>query len=175
MFVVSTLVVLASCSDTASRSVDGISTTSSSVPESTTTADATTTVVVTAAPTVAPTTPPATAAPATAAPATAAPATTAGSIGPKVVSATFSGPNACPAPDVTIDLPSPTVSISWVATNADSVYVSIDNSYGPYEQNLPLTGSISGLPFACPGSHTYYVVAIKGAERDLKSKTFTAN
>jgi len=90
-----------------------------------------------------------------------------------VVSATFSGPSACAAPDVSTNLPPQTVSISWVATGADSVYIAIDNPEGPYQSNLPLTGSISELPFGCPGSHTYYVVAVKGSQRDVESKTFS--
>lgn len=173
--VASLFVALVGCSATASRSLgsEDATVTSSSEPELTTTTggDATTTVAVTLAPAA---TTAATVAP-TVAPVTAAPVTSAASTGPQVVSATFSGPSACTATDVSVDLPPASVRISWVATNADSVYVSIDNPYGPYEQNLPLTGSISGLPFGCPGSHTYYVVAVKGAERSVKSKTFTAD
>lgn len=171
-----TLLTIATCSSTSSRSVDsGDTTTSSSlVGDSTTTAsgDATTTTgssetttAATPAPTPAPTN----------APATNPPATPAPSNGPQVVSATFNGPSACPSPDVSVPLPSPTVSISWVAKNADHVYVAIDNAYGPWENDLPLTGSISDLPFGCPGSHTYFVVAVKGSELDIEQKTFTAN
>ena len=170
------LLLTAACSSTSSRSADSeVTTTSSSLVGDTTTSttlgDATTTASpeTTTAPTPAPTNPPATSPPATNPPATSPP-----SNGPKVVSATFNGPSACPSPDVSVPLPDPTVSISWSATNADSVYVAIDNAYGPWEQNLPLTGSIE-LTFGCPGSHTYFVVAVKGSQTDIKQKTFTAN
>ncbi|MDO8361456.1 MAG: hypothetical protein Q7V88_01040, partial [Actinomycetota bacterium] len=94
--------------------------------------------------------------------------------GPQVT-ATFSGPSACPSPDASVPLPSPTDSITWSVTGADSVYVAIDNPDGPYETGLPLNGSMSDLPFGCPGTHTYYVVAVKGGQKAVKSKTFTAN
>ena len=168
------LVAASACSSTSSRSdlsvtTDGSSTTSSttsSVAGSTSTVvEATTTVVATATAATAP--------PATNPPATNPAATNPPAAGPKVVSATFSGPSACAAPDVSTNLSPQTVSISWVATGADSVYIAIDNPEGPYQSNLPLTGSISELPFGCPGSHTYYVVAVKGSQRDVESKTFS--
>lgn len=166
------LLLVAACSNTSSRSVasDSSSTTSSTLVGDTTTSvpdSATTTAVpdTTTAATPAPTNAPATNPPATSPPAS----------GPQIVSATFTGPSSCPSPDVSISLPPQTVSISWVATGADSVYVAIDNAYGLWEQDLPLTGSISDLPFGCPGSHTYYVVAVKGSQLDIEQKTFTAN
>jgi len=179
------LLAMAACSSTSSRSAasDDTTATSSSLAGATTTlVGGTTTSLATStstaaapAPTAAPTNPPATNPPATNPPATNPPATNPPSAGPKVVSATFNGPSACPSPDVSVPLPPQTVSISWSATNADSVYVAIDNPYGPWQQNLPLIGSISDLPFGCPGSHTYYVVAVKGPQTDIKQKTFTAN
>ena len=160
---VALLVSASACSSSSSRTA---ASSSSSVGDSTTSSS-----VVGDATTVA-TTVPATNPPATNPPATNPPATNPPVTGPKVVSATFNGPSVCPAPDVSTNLPPQTVSISWVATGADSVYIAIDNPEGPYQSNLPLTGSISGLPFGCPGSHTYYVVAVKGGERDVESKTF---
>ena len=165
---VALLVSASACSSSSSRTA---ASSSSSVGDSTTSSsvvgDATTSVATTVPATVPATNPPATNPPATNPPVTNPPVT-----GPKVVSATFNGPSVCPAPDVSTNLPPQTVSISWVATGADSVYIAIDNPEGPYQSNLPLTGSISGLPFGCPGSHTYYVVAVKGGERDVESKTF---
>ncbi len=102
----------------------------------------------------APTTPPTTAAP-----------------GPKVTSASFSTPGVCAAPDVSTVTVPPTVHISWSATGADSVYVAIDNENGPFDSNLPLQGS-ADLPFSCPGPHTYWVVAVKGGQKDSRSQTF---
>ena len=166
---VALLVSASACSSSSSRTA---ASSSSSVGDSTTSSsvvgDATTSV----ATTVPATNPPATNPPATNPPVTNPPVTNPPVTGPKVVSATFNGPSVCPAPDVSTNLPPQTVSISWVATGADSVYIAIDNPEGSYQSNLPLTGSISGLPFGCPGSHTYYVVAVKGGERDVESKTF---
>ena len=108
-----------------------------------------------------PTTPPT---PAPTTPPTAAP-------GPKITSASFSGAAVCASPDVSIVTVPPTVHISWSATGADSVYVAIDNQDGPFESNLPLQGSAE-LPFSCPGPHTYWVVAVKGGQKDSRSQTF---
>ena len=170
---VALLVSASACSSSSSRTA---ASSSSSVGDSTTSSsvvgDATTSVATTVPATVPATNPPATNPPATNPPATNPPVTNPPVTGPKVVSATFNGPSVCPAPDVSTNLPPQTVSISWVATGADSVYIAIDNPEGPYQSNLPLTGSISGLPFGCPGSHTYYVVAVKSGERDVESKTF---
>ena len=79
-----------------------------------------------------------------------------------------------PAPDVSFTVPPtnpPTLTITWSATGADSVYIAIDNKDGAYEQNLPLSGSYV-LNLNCSGSHTYWVVAIKGGVKDYKSTTF---
>lgn len=178
LIVTASLLLTAACSSTSSRSTDtegteGTTTSSSLVGDSTTTSAGETTTTASPETTTAPTPAP-TAAPATSPPATSPPATSPPSTGPRVVSATFNGPSACPSPDVSVPLPSPTVSITWSATNADSVYVAIDNAYGPWESGLPLTGSIE-LPFSCPGSHTYFVVAVKGSQTDIEQKTFTAN
>ncbi len=114
---------------------------------------------------------PTTKAPATNPPATNPPATAAP--GPAVVSFSVSGPS-CASPDVSYDVPSQPVKVTWTATGADSVYVAIDNPDGPFESGLPLSGSID-LPDPCPGpySHTYYVVAVKGSQKAVKSKTLT--
>jgi hypothetical protein len=63
------------------------------------------------------------------------------------------------------------VRVTWNATNADSVYVAIDNPDGPFEQNLPLSGSFD-LPFSCPGPHTMYVVAVSGGDKAVSEATF---
>jgi hypothetical protein len=51
------------------------------------------------------------------------------------------------------------------------VYVAIDNQDGPYATDLALAGSMD-LNFSCPGPHTYWVVAVKGNQKDYKSRTF---
>jgi hypothetical protein len=65
----------------------------------------------------------------------------------------------------------PTLKITWAATGADSVYVAVDNKDGIYEGDLPLNGSYE-LTLNCGSTHTYWVVAVKGAAKDDKSKTF---
>ena len=76
--------------------------------------------------------------------------------------------------DVSFSVPSQPVRVTWTATGADSVYIAIDNPDGPFATGLPLSGSYD-LPDPCPGpySHTYYVVAVKGAQKAVKSKTLT--
>lgn len=178
------LVTVAACSSTSSRTLtSGSATSESAVATSdagatTTTAAATTVVPASSAPPTTkpaptttkpatpttkpqPTTPPT---PAPTTPPTAAP-------GPKVTSASFSTPAVCAAPDVSIVTVPPTVHISWSATGADSVYVAIDNQDGPFETDLPLQGS-ADLPFSCPGPHTYWVVAVKGGQKDSRSQSF---
>ena len=163
------LAVLATgCSSSTSKSADTAgstsstsstsSTTSTTVAESTTSAAATTAVATTA--------PPTTAAPATNPPATAP-------SGPQILSFSVNGPT-CPAVDVSFSVPSQPVRVSWTASDADSVYIAIDNPDGPFVTGLPLSGSYD-LPDPCPGpfSHTYYVVAVKGAQKAVKSKTLT--
>jgi hypothetical protein len=63
------------------------------------------------------------------------------------------------------------VHITWSATGADSVYVAIGDKDGPYATDLPLVGSYD-LNFSCPGPQTYWVVAVKGGQKDYKSKTY---
>lgn len=189
---VSSLVVFAACSSTSSRSVTSDSTTlaasspadvsttsagSATGTETTTAGGATATAPPTAPPTTKPTTPsappttkpttPATTPP-TSAPSTAPPTTAAG---PKITNFSFSDPAVCAAPDVSFVTTPPSVRISWTATGADSVYVAIDNQDGPYYSNLPLQGS-TDLNFSCPGPHTYWVVAVKGNQKDYKSKSY---
>ncbi|MCB0985075.1 MAG: hypothetical protein KDB06_10555, partial [Ilumatobacter sp.] len=76
--------------------------------------------------------------------------------------------------DVSFSVPSQPVRVTWTASGADSVYIAIDNQDGPFVTGLPLSGSYD-LPDPCPGpfSHTYYVVAVKGAQKAVKSKTLT--
>lgn len=157
---------LVGCSSTSSTSSDTGSTTG---PTSTTVSPATT--VVGASTSVPPTTVGATAA-ATTVKVTNPPATTpATAAGPQITSFSVSNPAACAAPDVSVALPPPTVTISWTVTGADSIYVAIDNENGPWETNLAASGS-TVVPFACPGPHTYFVVADKaGQPRAVKSKT----
>ena len=173
------LAVLATgCSSSTSKSADTAgstsstsstsSTTSTTVAESTTSAAATTAVATTAPPT---TSAPATNPPATNPPATNPPATAPS--GPQILSFSVNGPT-CPAVDVSFSVPSQPVRVSWTASDADSVYIAIDNPDGPFVTGLPLSGSYD-LPDPCPGpfSHTYYVVAVKGAQKAVKSKTLT--
>ena len=83
---------------------------------------------------------------------------------PTINSFTATGGGGCPVPGVTfVPTPVPVV-VSWSVSNADSVYIAIDNVDGPYETNLALTGTRE-LPWGCPGPHTYYVVAKLGTER----------
>ena len=93
--------------------------------------------------------------------------------GPQILSFSVNGPT-CPAVDVSFSVPSQPVRVSWTASGADSVYIAIDNPDGPFVTGLPLSGSYD-LPDPCPGpfSHTYYVVAVKGAQKAVKSKTLT--
>jgi hypothetical protein len=49
--------------------------------------------------------------------------------------------------------------------------VAIDNPDGPYEQNLPLTGSYD-IPFNCPGPHTVYVVAVTSGDKAIVEATY---
>ena len=78
-------------------------------------------------------------------------------------------------PEALTRVPTPTnppvVTITWKAAGADSVYVAIDNRDGPYYSDLPLDGSVE-LNFNCPGPHTFWVVAVKGAAKDYRSTTF---
>ncbi|HAP75531.1 MAG TPA: hypothetical protein DCR14_05555 [Acidimicrobiaceae bacterium] len=96
--------------------------------------------------------------------------------GPKITSYSITGPTSCPATDVSVSLPPVPVKLTWTATGADSVYIAIGNPDGPYATGLPLSGSYE-LPSPCPGpfSQTYYIVAVKGAQKDVKSKTISSN
>jgi hypothetical protein len=61
----------------------------------------------------------------------------------------------------TVACPATSVRLSWKVTNATSVYVAIDNPSGPFQTDLPLTGTLE-VPFAGCGDgqpKTYYVVA----------------
>lgn len=161
------LVVLAAgCSSSTSKSAETAdsTTSTSSTTTSTTVAESTTSAATTTAP-------PTTAAPATNPPATNPPATAPS--GPQILSFSVNGPT-CPAVDVSFSVPSQPVRVSWTASGADSVYIAIDNPDGPFVTGLPLSGSYD-LPDPCPGpfSHTYYVVAVKGAQKAVKSKTLT--
>lgn len=171
-------VLLCACSsspaDTAAPATDGSSPTSTPAPTAARTAAVTTAPPPTNAAAPAPTT----AAPTTAAP-TAAPAPTsaapAAPAAPTIVDASFRGPTSCPA-DPSTEEPQQ-VFVSWVTSGADEVYVAIDDPDTPLDVGVPLalSGSLD-FPNPCPGppfTRTYYVVAVKGDQRDVRSQTFT--
>jgi hypothetical protein len=172
---------IAACSRTTEIGSDGSDTTAGTVdttapsPGSTDDAgstDPSNTATASTATTVATTLPPTTTKPAstTKAPTTTKATTTTVPSGP-TIEAAFSPPAACPAVDVSFVPPPIIVKVTWNATNADSIYVAIDNPDGPFEQNLPLSGSFD-LPFSCPGPHTMYVVAVSGSDKIVAEATF---
>jgi hypothetical protein len=181
--VVTSLLAVAACSDTlesraanSPTTVAGASTTSSIAAVSTTSIASGTGVVGSSSQPATPSgvsTTSATAKPTT-------PATTAPS-GPRITSYTIKLVGVCippgppPAPDVSVTASTtipPTVSITWKATGADSVYVAIDNANGPWQVGLPLNGTFTDLPYTCGQKHTFFVVAVKGTQKDVKSKSF---
>lgn len=70
--------------------------------------------------------------------------------GPQIDS--FSGPGSVECPDAG----SVEVTLSWSVTGAEQVTIGVDNP-GPFD-TFPPSGSAQ-LPFACPGPHTYHLVA----------------
>ena len=69
----------------------------------------------------------------------------------------------------------PDITVSWDVTGATSVYVAIDNEFGPWEQNLPAAGSLMVPAPGCNNSHTYYVVAENAFGRTVEQKTHSAS
>lgn len=70
--------------------------------------------------------------------------------------------------------PSPgPVTVSWSVQGVDSVYLAIDNEYGPYETGLPASGSLEVPGPTCNDDNTYYVVAENEAGRVVKQSTRT--
>ncbi len=90
--------------------------------------------------------------------------------GPKVVSVTTSGEESCASAGGTNPV-QPMLTLHWKATGADSVYDAVDNPNGPFETGLPVSGSAQ-LPFQCSGTHQYYVVAVKGTEKDVATLVY---
>lgn len=68
----------------------------------------------------------------------------------------------------------PDLTISWDISGATSVYVAIDNEFGPWEQNLPAVGSLTVPPPGC-SDQTYYVVAENAFGRTVEQETRTAS
>ncbi len=71
--------------------------------------------------------------------------------------------------------PSQQVTVTWSAAGADSVYVAIDNEFGPFEQNLAASGSLVVPGPGCTEPNVYYVVAENGIGRTVKSATRTGS
>lgn len=108
-------------------------------------------------------------------PTVATPTTAAPDAGPTIVDISFRGPTSCPA-DPSTEEPEQ-VFVSWVTSGADEVYVAIDDPDTPLDVGMPLalSGSLD-FPNPCPGppfTRTYYVVAVKGDQRDVRSQTYT--
>ena len=81
-------------------------------------------------------------------------------------------PSSTPAPDVSTSLatPNPRVTVTWKITGPyDSVYDAVDNPDGPYHSGLPSSGT-DDFSRSCNGSsHTYYVVAVSGGRKTVRS------
>jgi hypothetical protein len=67
--------------------------------------------------------------------------------------------------------PAEQVTVSWDVSGATSIYVAIDNEFGPYEQNLPASGSLAVPGAACNDTQTYFVVAENALGRTVKQET----
>lgn len=65
------------------------------------------------------------------------------------------------------------VTVSWDVSGATSVYVAIDNEFGPFEQNLPSAGSLEVPGPGCTEPNIYYVVAEGPTGRAVKQATRT--
>ncbi len=103
-------------------------------------------------------------------PATDPPATDPAAVLPTFTQFEVSDSAACPAPDVSVPPNPREVTITWAVEAADSVYVAIDNVDGPFELGLAATGSIT-VPNACPGPHTFFVVAENADGRAVMEAT----
>ena len=73
--------------------------------------------------------------------------------------------------DCTVPLPVPQASVSWNASNATEVDISIDGP-GVY-QTYPGGSGADALPFSCPGPHTYLLTARGPGGTATKSVTVT--
>ncbi len=89
---------------------------------------------------------------------------------PVFESFTASNVSACAAPDVSVPTIQRMVTLAWDISDAESVYVAIDNVNGPFEQGLPAVGSLQ-LPVSCPDDSTFYVVADNAAGRTVMEAT----
>ena len=69
----------------------------------------------------------------------------------------------------------PDLTISWDISGATSVYVALDNEFGPWEQNLPAVGSLTVPAPGCSDDQTYYVVAENAFGRTVKQEARTAS
>ena len=63
------------------------------------------------------------------------------------------------------------LTLTWQVTGSpDRVYIAIDNPDGPFEDNIGNSGTME-LPFTCGDTQVYYIVAIKGSQKDVESRT----
>ena len=76
----------------------------------------------------------------------------------------------CPAVGPQPDQP---VTVSWSVQGADSIYLAIDNEFGPYESGLAASGSLEVPGPGCIEPNTYYVVAENSVGRTVRQKTRT--
>lgn len=85
----------------------------------------------------------------------------------------------CPpemAPDVSVSLPpyQGKVTVSWtIEGRYDSIYSAIDNQDGPYETELPASGTRT-FARQCGVAHTYFVVAVSGGRKVFESESIPA-
>ena len=159
-------VAIGACASSNKTSVDTESTTTTTIASATTATVAATTTTAAIGTTVPATNPPATNPPATNPPAT-NPPTTAPQI---ITSFSVSDAAACPAIDISVAVPLPSVTVSWTVVGADSVNLLLDGGlWGPYglsgSENLPASCDIDGH-----NTHTYEVDAIKGGQKIASKK-----
>lgn len=113
--------------------------------------------------------------PVTNTPPPAPPVTTPASQKPKFNAFSVSASTAC-FPEVP-DYAYPDVTVTWDISGATSVYIAIDNEFGPWETDLPAAGSMALPGPSCSGSQrdsqTYYVVAENASGRTVKQETRT--
>jgi hypothetical protein len=77
------------------------------------------------------------------------------------------------APDASITVPpfDGKVSVSWqVRGSYDTLYNAVDNPDGAYTSGLPASGTAE-FTRQCGSAHTYYVVAVSGGKKTVKSQT----
>ena len=151
--------VVSGCGSSTNSSTDTAATTTSST-TTTTVADEATTTTAAATTTAAPTT----ASPTTAAVVTSPPTTAPAPTGPKVTSMKVDAAPDCSGGGFF------QLNLSWQVTGADNVYLAIDNPDGPYQNNIGNSGSTT-VPFTCGDTQVYYIVAQKGGQKDVESRT----